>query len=61
MANGLVYAGGGLGLYMLDATSGAILNRFDVSFAYYSSPVVVNGIVYVGSFNGNVYAFGLPD
>jgi hypothetical protein len=25
-----------------------------------SSPAVVNGVLYVGSENGNVYAFGLP-
>jgi hypothetical protein len=28
--------------------------------AHYSSPVVVNGMVYVGSFDGKLYAFGLP-
>ena len=26
----------------------------------YSSPAVADGVVYVGSENGNVYAFGLP-
>ena len=25
-----------------------------------SSPAVVNGVVFVGSYDGNVYAFGLP-
>jgi len=26
-----------------------------------TSPAVINGMVYVGSDDGNVYAFGLPD
>jgi outer membrane protein assembly factor BamB len=25
----------------------------------YSSPAVANGVVYVGSYDGNAYAFGL--
>jgi eukaryotic-like serine/threonine-protein kinase len=60
VANGVVYAGGVLGLHIIDGATGTILKTFDVGFAHYSSPVVVNGMVYVGSFNHNLYAFGLP-
>jgi outer membrane protein assembly factor BamB len=61
VANGVIYAGGVLGLHVIDAATGNILKTFgDVGFPHYSSPVVVNGMVYVGSFDHNLYAFGLP-
>ena len=40
---------GNLGLKWSYATSDVV----------YSSPVVANGVVYVGSWDNNVYAFGL--
>jgi eukaryotic-like serine/threonine-protein kinase len=61
VAYGLVYLGSNDRVFTAhDAGTGAIVWRKDVQ-SYSSSPVVVNGMVYVGSFNGKVSAFGLPD
>jgi outer membrane protein assembly factor BamB len=51
-------------LYALKASTGALLWSYPVSGStnvccLSSSPAVVNGAVYVGSVDGNVYAFGL--
>jgi outer membrane protein assembly factor BamB len=49
-------------LYALNAVTGAKLWGYGVSSVHYtmsSSPAVANGVVYVGSNNGKVYAFGL--
>jgi outer membrane protein assembly factor BamB len=42
-----------------DASTGAKLWSYPAGVIEYSSPAVVNGVVYVGSGDGNVYAFGL--
>jgi outer membrane protein assembly factor BamB len=47
-------------LYALNASTGDVLWSYTTGGWVDSSPVVVNGVVYVGSFDGNVYAFGLP-
>ena len=43
-------------VYALNATSGAKLWNYTTGVLLYSSPAVVNGVVYIGSFDGNVYA-----
>jgi outer membrane protein assembly factor BamB len=63
VANGVVYVLSD-NLYALNARTGALLWSYSVSGSTYiaglsSSPAVVNGVVYVGGFDGNVYAFGL--
>jgi outer membrane protein assembly factor BamB len=58
-ANGLVYFCSGTGyLYALDAQQGILKWSYSDDFAL-SSPVIVNGIVYIGSYNGNLDAFHL--
>jgi outer membrane protein assembly factor BamB len=62
VASGAVYVGSNTGnLYTLNATNGEILWNYtisDSSHASLSSPVVANGIVYIGSDDHTVYAFG---
>jgi outer membrane protein assembly factor BamB len=58
-----VHAGDGY-LYALNAKTGASLWSTSIGdsssrWGLFSSPIVVNGVVYVGSEDGNVYAFGL--
>jgi outer membrane protein assembly factor BamB len=43
-------------LYALDATTGEERWRFQTGDTVWSSPAVANGVVYVGSFDGNLYA-----
>jgi len=47
-------------MYALDAKTGTSLWSYPTGSFIYSSPAVVNGMVYLGSANGNVYAFHLP-
>ena len=51
-------------VYALNASTGAELWSFstesNICNCVYSSPAVVNGVVYIGSWDNNVYAFGLP-
>jgi outer membrane protein assembly factor BamB len=47
------------GATLWTAPSGSFGNQASEEFDF-SSPVVANGVVYVGSADGNVYAFGLP-
>ncbi len=66
MANGVVYVGSGGKLYVLDASTGALLwsyaTRDNVdnypADVLYSSPAVANGVVYLAS-GHKLYAFGL--
>ena len=59
VANGVVYVTGEDDqLYAVSASTGALLWKYQGLF---SPPVVANGMVYVGSYNGDgVLAFGLP-
>ena len=45
-----------INLYALDASTGALLWKYATGDGTYSSPAVANGVVYVGSDDGNVYA-----
>jgi eukaryotic-like serine/threonine-protein kinase len=58
VANGVLYLGCSLGLCALDAHTGALLWSHVIHRGAFS-PVVVNGMVYVGSLDRNIYAFGL--
>jgi outer membrane protein assembly factor BamB len=62
MAGGVVcFASGGPTTYALDAATGAVLWQSppagDIEF---HEPVVVNGVLYEGSNDGNLYAYSLP-
>ena len=46
-------------VYALNAKTGAKLWSFTTGSSVTSSPAVANGVVYVGSYDGKVYAFGL--
>jgi outer membrane protein assembly factor BamB len=61
VANGVVYAvGQSQVLHILDAVNGKVLNTLTLGGPiYYSSPAVVNGSVYVGSFDKKLHAYGL--
>jgi outer membrane protein assembly factor BamB len=58
-ANGLLAVAGGDVLRVLDASTGAILWKYTGSEPFESAPAIARGIIYVGSTNGKVYAFGL--
>ena len=60
IAGGLVYVGSNdTKLYCLNATSGSPIWSYETGGGVISSPAVVE-VVYVGSADGNVYAFGEP-
>jgi outer membrane protein assembly factor BamB len=44
-----------------ELSPGALLWSFTAGGFVYSSPAVADGVVYVGSYNGNVYALGLAN
>jgi outer membrane protein assembly factor BamB len=46
-------------VYALDARTGVKLWIYATGSYVDGSPVVANGVVYVGSADGNAYAFGL--
>ena len=48
-------------VYALNASTGALLWKYTTANNVESSPAVANGVVYVGSGDGNLYAFHLPD
>lgn len=61
VANGVVYfdgTGGGT-LYAANATTGALLWSSPLPNSISDSPAVANGFVYLGDWDGSVYAFGL--
>ena len=66
MSNGVVYIGSGtnyLGdlagyLYAIDAVTGKEKWQFETGGSVQSSPAVSNGVVYVGDYDGNLYAIG---
>ena len=55
--NGMVFAGSGPRLEVLDAGTGARLFSYSTSGAIYSPPSISGGTVFIGSGDGNVYAF----
>lgn len=56
----MVYAGFyDFNVRALNASTGALLWQYKTGSAVYSSPAVANGMVYVASFDSNLYAFGL--
>ncbi|MBI5642407.1 MAG: PQQ-binding-like beta-propeller repeat protein [Deltaproteobacteria bacterium] len=56
--NGIIYCAGEDGfLYALDIKTGAISWKYQTGGGIHSSPAVLEGAVYVGSEDGNVYAF----
>lgn len=57
-ANGVVYMPGGVGLYALDANTGAVLWQDLGPANSGGSPTVVNGVVYINS--SGAYAYHLP-
>ena len=59
MANGVVYFGACDILYALNASTGALLWSYGLGYGESSSPAVANGVVYIGSWDGPVFAFGL--
>ncbi|MBJ7614829.1 PQQ-binding-like beta-propeller repeat protein [Candidatus Nephthysia bennettiae] len=58
-ANGLVMAGAGQTLEVLDAASGARLYNFATGSTIYGAPSVSGGRIFAGSVDGSLYAFGL--
>lgn len=58
-ANGMVLAAAGATLEVLDAASGTRLYSYTTGAAIYGSPSVSGGKIFVGSTDGNEYAFGL--
>jgi outer membrane protein assembly factor BamB len=56
VVNGVVFVGSGDNVYALKASTGAKLWSFATGGVVESSPAVANGVVYVGSEDGNVYA-----
>ncbi len=58
--NGLIICTAGRYLEVLDATTGATLYTFRTKEVIYSTPVVSHGQIFMGSSDGNVYAFSLP-
>ncbi|MGI8562023.1 MAG: PQQ-binding-like beta-propeller repeat protein [Candidatus Dormibacter sp.] len=58
-ANGMVIAGAGATLEVLDAASGTRLYSYTTGAVIYGSPSVSTGRIFLGSTDGNEYAFGL--
>jgi outer membrane protein assembly factor BamB len=56
--NGMVFAGSGPRLEVFDASNGNRLASYATGAGTYSPPTISNGIVYMGSGDGNLYAFG---
>jgi outer membrane protein assembly factor BamB len=56
-----VFAASGQSLYALDAGTGIERWRFETSDVLASSPAIAGGLVYIGSWDGAVYAMGSSD
>jgi len=58
IANGVVYTGGNNSIfYALNETTGSVIWTYNASIGYFSDPAVADGMIFVGSSTGNVYAF----
>jgi outer membrane protein assembly factor BamB len=56
----VVYGAGESGiLYAFDASTGKILKTLSTAGPILSSPAVINGTLYVGSFDKKLHAWGL--
>ncbi|HAG98508.1 MAG TPA: hypothetical protein DCL75_06540 [Ktedonobacter sp.] len=58
--NGLIIDGAGSDLEVLDAATSARLYSYETGNLIYASPSLSHGQIFVGSTDGNLYAFGLP-
>jgi outer membrane protein assembly factor BamB len=58
--NGLIVAGSGASLEVLDASTGNRLYSYTTGAVLYGPPSVANGTIFFGSGDNNVYALGLP-
>jgi outer membrane protein assembly factor BamB/regulation of enolase protein 1 (concanavalin A-like superfamily) len=59
--NGMVIAGAGSGVELLDASNGRRLYSYDTVAGWiYAAPAVANGVIITGNTAGVIYAFGLP-
>jgi outer membrane protein assembly factor BamB len=56
----VLYIGGINNLFAFNATDGSWLWNSNQTGEILSSPAYANGVVYVDSTNGNIYAFGTP-
>jgi hypothetical protein len=57
--NGLVIAGVGNNVMVFNAANGATLFNYATGSTIYSPPAVSNGMIYIGSQDDKIYAFGL--
>jgi len=57
IANGVIYANGPHALYALEEGSGAVLWRGSVASSGLASPAISDGVVFLGSTDGFLYAF----
>jgi outer membrane protein assembly factor BamB len=57
--NGIIYIGTQPSLYALNEHNGEILWNYSIGF-WFSSPVLVNGVAYVGAKDSQVYAITFP-
>ena len=58
--NGMVIDGAGPYLEALNAATGARLYSYATGNMIYASPSISHGLIFVGSTDGKLYAFGLP-
>jgi hypothetical protein len=47
-------------LFALNAFDGSIIWSYRTGGFLFSSPAIANGVAYIGSYDGKVYAFGTP-
>ena len=60
VANGVLYLPTSDRIYLLRATRGRKIGEIEAPGARAEGPIVVDGMIYVGSENWHLYAFGLP-
>jgi outer membrane protein assembly factor BamB len=60
ITDGVVYVAGYAYVYALNTTTGSQIWNFTTQNQINSSPAIVNGVVYIGSQDGNFYAIGKP-
>ena len=60
VSDGLVYVGISDNVYALNSTTGSQIWDFPTQNQINSSPAVFNGVIYIGSQDGNFYAIGKP-